>query len=348
MAINIPTSFGQNYAGAASGGGSSAMQDYIKEFYPTVEEDFKQDYKESIDLNMQSILDGWGKNIDDWGSIDFTKIKNPATAFMEFENSITSEGGKKSRYAKKNNLLDPIAYLSAYKERIGTLVPALSEKLVQYQFDNNLNDEQMRDVISQHTGLEKLLKQYVPRTDEQGNPNMAYNFIDHKQSVGEDWAKSFRNMPEAVGDMFRPEGFAKRAAIGGLGLAAVGKYGPKAAKLAKKGANWATGGRAGKIVESGKNIIKNSPKKVLNWANKGSTGPAVKSMMNNIVSKIEKHGTAKVIQYLAKNVGWKITARTAAKIGLGTAVSGGVLTAAMLAWSAKDLYEIANSIQNMP
>ena len=34
-----------------------------------------------------------------------------------------------------------------------------------------------------------------------------------------------------------------------------------------------------------------------------STGPAVKSMMNSIISKFEKHGAAKVIQHLAKNVG---------------------------------------------
>ena len=67
---------------------------------------------------------------------------------------------------------------------------------------------------------------------------------------------------------------------------------------------------------------------------------------NTILNKIEKHGAAKVSKYVAKKLGWKIAARTLAKVGLGVA-SGGVLAAAMAAWSAKDLYDIANTIQEI-
>ena len=109
MALQFPQGFSRNYAAARAAQPPSMERQMYDLLNPPVEQTFKQDYANSIDDNMESILKGWGQDISNWATLDFTNIKDPATAFMEFKNSIEKEGGEKLRYAKKNNLLDPIA-----------------------------------------------------------------------------------------------------------------------------------------------------------------------------------------------------------------------------------------------
>ena len=81
--------------------------------------------------------------------------------------------------------------------------------------------------------------------------------------------------------------------------------------------------------------------------NKGVAG--MKNLTSKVLDKIEKHGAAKVAKYITKKLGWKIAARTLAKGALGLAglATGGLATAAMAAWSAKDLYDVANAVSEM-
>jgi len=74
-------------------------------------------------------------------------------------------------------------------------------------------------------------------------------------------------------------------------------------------------------------------------------------VINTIYSKVSKHGASKILKKVAQVGGYKLAARTLGKgvIGLvGGGATGGLLTGAMWAWSAYDLYEIYKIINDMP
>tara|TARA_Y100000593_G_C4288718_1_gene327070 strand:+ start:231 stop:1580 length:1350 start_codon:yes stop_codon:yes gene_type:complete len=80
------------------------------------------------------------------------------------------------------------------------------------------------------------------------------------------------------------------------------------------------------------------------------SGAKLKPALNLISKKIKEKGLTTVIKTVFDKGGIGLASRTLAKAGLGTlggAVTGGVLTAAMAAWTLKDLYDIAQIIEDM-
>ena len=345
MALQFPQGFSRNYAAARAAQPPSMERQMYDLLNPPVEQTFKQDYANSIDDNMESILKGWGQDISNWATLDFTNIKDPATAFMEFKNSIEKEGGEKLRYAKKNNLLDPIAYLNAYKQRMGAIAPALADKLYQHQIKNNLNPDDMQELIAQHPGLDEILRQYTPAMLADGQtPNPAYaNLLSPpKKGFGQEWGEALSGIPEWTVDRLRPGNLPWTVGIGtGAGWAArKGLKSPTGKKLLAGSKDYAK--KASELFKDKATSAKN-----LATNNKGVAG--MKNLTSKVLDKIEKHGAAKVAKYITKKLGWKIAARTLAKGALGLAglATGGLATAAMAAWSAKDLYDVANAVSEM-
>lgn len=359
MAITIPTDFAANYAKATSGGGSSAMQDYIKEFYPTPQESFQQDLFNSVNTNIDPVLSAWGTEVDSWANIDFEDISNPATAFMQFKNDIVSEGGRKARYAKKNRLLNPVAYVQKYNEQMKTMAPQLAEKLVNYQLENKLSMKEMQNIVAANPGLTRVLKQFggVKEQDVNGLPNPVWEMMHPEPSLGESWGKF------ATGTWEGGKSLAKPGTAIPLGLGATGAYmGYEALKdtdMMKKGlkamtkprnavirmlAPYAVNKTAGQMT---KGILKASgvDDKVAAVGQEVTEGA-----MSVIQAKIGKHGVAKVLGKVAKSLGWKAAAKTIGKFSAGALGAGatyGIGTAVMATWLAKDLYDVYHIIKNM-
>ena len=81
-----------------------------------------------------------------------------------------------------------------------------------------------------------------------------------------------------------------------------------------------------------------------------SSGAQLKPALTAISSAFKKHGAMKVMKEVMKKGGMGLAARTLAKAGAGTvggAFTGGAMTALMVAWSVKDLYDISQIIADM-
>jgi hypothetical protein len=132
------------------------------------------------------------------------------------------------------------------------------------------------------------------------------------------------------------------------------KYLDEAKKFVSKGAG-------GKILKSGKNIIKSgSPyfaaDMIASQIGKEGTitheaadmagtlgAPALGKMTSNIYSKVKKMGTKKALEKIIKKGGWKLAAKVAGKGALGaigTPFSGGVSAALAGGLLLKDVYDI--------
>ena len=361
MAINIPTNFGENYAKAASAGGSSAIQDYIKEFYPTPEESFQQDLFNSVNTNIDPVLSAWGTEVDNWANIDFEDISNPATAFMQFKSDILSEGGRKSRYAKKNNLLNPVAYVQKYNEQMKTMAPQLAEKLVNYQLENKLSMKEMQNIVAANPGLTRVLKQFGgvkqgvdPAT---GIVNPVWEMMHPEPTLGQSWGKFATEVWEGGKSLAKPEnalfyGPMAAAAYGGYQAYKDAPWVKKAADVVKKGrdpvlkmiAPYAANKTVGQITKAGLKASGVDDKVA-------AAGQEVtEGVMSVVQAKISKHGVAKVLGKVAKSLGWKAAAKTIGKFSAGALGAGatyGIGTAVMYTWLAKDLYDVYNIVKNM-
>ena len=359
MAITIPTNFGENYAKAASGGGSSAVQDYIKEFYPTPQEGFQQDLFNSVNTNIDPVLSAWGTEVDSWANIDFEDISNPATAFMQFKSDIVSEGGRKARYAKKNNLLNPVAYLQKYNEQMQTMAPQLAEKLVNYQLENKLSMKEMQKIVAANPGLTRVLKQFggVKEQDINGIPNPVWEMMHPESSLKESWGKAATEAWEGGKNVLKPQNaltYGPMAVGGYLGYQAVKDYdwfkkgvkgmrGPRN-KILKMLAPYAANKTAGQMT---KGILKASG---VNDKAAALGQETTELAMTGLQAKIAKHGVGKIMKHVAKTAGWKLVAKTLGKMGLGALGTGatyGIGAPVMMAWAAKDLYDIYDIVKNM-
>ena len=72
--------------------------------------------------------------------------------------------------------------------------------------------------------------------------------------------------------------------------------------------------------------------------------------MTGVLAVIKKYGVPKVMKHVATKLGYGVALRTLGKLGLGALGTGatyGIGTGVMLAWTAKDLMDIYNIIQDM-
>tara|TARA_R100001594_G_scaffold25474_1_gene49742 strand:- start:3170 stop:4264 length:1095 start_codon:yes stop_codon:yes gene_type:complete len=363
MAITIPSDYARNYAGAATGGGLSAKETLLKEFYPTPEESFKQDLFNSVNSNIDPILSAWGTDVGDWANINFDDITNPATAFIKFKTDILSEGGRKARYAKKNNLLDPVSYIQTYNERMRVMGPQLADKLINYQIENKLSMEDMQRIVSGNPGLTRVLKQFgqvKPGIDPTtGMENPVWEMMHPSPTISESWERFGKGLMKTGGNLMRPE-TAIPAGITGLG--------------AKMGYDWLSANKP-EWIQKTKDITKGPTTKAIKaiapYAVNKTVGQVAKGIlkgsgvddktaalgqeategaMSIIQAKIGKHGVAKVLGKVAKTLGWKAAAKTIGKFSAGALGAGatyGIGTGVMYTWLAKDLYDVYNIVKNM-
>jgi hypothetical protein len=364
MAITIPSDYARNYAGAATGGGLSAKETLLKEFYPTPEEGFKQDLFNSVNSNIDPILSAWGTDVGDWANINFDDITNPATAFMKFKTDILSEGGRKARYAKKNNLLDPVSYIQTYNERMRVMGPQLADKLINYQIENKLSMEDMQRIVSGNPGLTRVLKQFgqvKPGIDPTtGMENPVWEMMHPSPTISESWERFGRGLMKTGGNLMRPE-WAIPAGIAGLG--AKGLYDVAASskpEIIQKAKDIAKGPTTKAIKAIAPYAANKTVGQLAKGALKGFGGVDDKTAalgqettelaITGLQAYIAKHGLPKIMKHVAKTGGWKLVAKTLGKIGLGVLGTGatyGIGTGVMYTWLAKDLYDVYNIVKNM-
>tara|TARA_R100000781_G_C4079570_1_gene127242 strand:+ start:1115 stop:2104 length:990 start_codon:yes stop_codon:yes gene_type:complete len=269
------------------------------------------------------------ENIESMGDVDALSADD---AYLKWSQSLSP---RMRRHAEKRGLLNPALFRAEYDKYKSALALDLNSKLDIYKKFYKKSDREMSSLLDNKPNLRKLLISKVPMQDEQGMPNPTINYLIPRDTLGESWGRTFKGIGEGIRGMVEPENIGGTALKAGLGYGAY--RGLKSIDALGKAKKFFTGKEAKKQTASS---LMNKSK---------AAGQAVSGLYNTVLSKIEKHGAARVSAYVAKNLGWKVAARTLAKIGLGAAglATGGALTAAMAAWSAKDLHDVAKTIQEM-
>ena len=174
MAYQIPQDF-------AGGGRNRSSQDYMDQavaqfgsFIKTPE----QKYQNSVDLELSASLgfleDAYAMPFDKWSTgidtvdpvtgiitkgkpVDFTQIDNAGKAYLDWKTDLEAKGGRGWKYAKKNKLLNPIAFKTAYNKQITAMVPEIAQSMMTHQQMTGASNSTMKGLIDSNPGLKKLL-----------------------------------------------------------------------------------------------------------------------------------------------------------------------------------------------
>jgi|6_EtaG_2_1085325.scaffolds.fasta_scaffold04608_3 hypothetical protein len=283
---------------------------------------FRKSFNERVAGYMPEIVNSQFTGIyKDDGSIDLTKIGNIGQ--------------------DKGALRDIPGFREAYSERLQRIMPDITSKVKLHQIMGKKSNKKMREFLSAHPELQQflLLNSQDPMILDWAAPRLSYT---------EELGRTFEDVEDWVS--YNPV-----TTILGTGavLEAGRRLYPKVKDLAKK-----YPGAAGPYSAL-------LPQYAMS---KGFGTAARKSMPNEgskrarlvgEVAEIAGTGTMYAIQRVLRDKPWwvmktilkkspALAGRTIAKIVFGLAgggVSGGVISAAMLAWTAKDFYDIVQILQ---
>lgn len=372
MAIDY-SGLGASYAGTRQATqGPSAYE----QLFGTPEENYQRELKGSIDKNLDALVKASAFDVGEWNAqgVDFETISNAGTAYLSFKNTL---GGRAKRYGKKNNLLDPIVFKRQYDMYVQSLGPEVLNKLLSHQAYNKLTDIDMRELLDAQPGLRKFLMGTNLGVGPDGMPIPLPGWIAPRKTDMEslqEFGQKWLNPAEY--------GLGTKAALGAAALtypmwkgaaAKVGSKIPgivtgtgKGAQMARtaglygvtKGLGQAArlAGRAGGLGKKGQALAQEGGEMLSTAALYGlpRTEAAKKlaktGLPKGIMAKIKKHGTSKVMKQVAKKLGWKVAAKTIGKMGLGalgSTATGGLAAPLMVAWTVKDIYDVANVINAM-
>ena len=85
-------------------------------------------------------------------------------------------------------MLNPVAFKQKYDQQVGQMLPLVARKLEAHALANNLSSSDMRDIVSQHPGLKKLLIDSgyaTPMIGDQANPIAEY--LTEPETLGQRW-----------------------------------------------------------------------------------------------------------------------------------------------------------------
>jgi hypothetical protein len=268
--------------------------------------------------------DGSFKDHSEWLDVSF---KNEGEALKDLLALIPAEN--KAMFQQRG-WLDPLKLRNQYATQVANYGARILSDLNTYAVRNKLDANELRKIIDSKPELRQLLTNLPQKVLMQSSL-----ITESLMPKSEPWKEAV----EGLGDWFgyeTPGKFVTTAAAGGAAVYAA----PKIKEYYKSK-------KAGK--ETAEEVIKGGKKKGKKKALNKAKSKTIKTMMSGLVDKVEKHGALKLTRYIAKKRGWKFASRTVAKIMLGTAglATGGALTAAMMAWSAKDVYDVYNDIMEM-
>ena len=169
MAIDFDTYRQAATQALSSGYGASATDKMLG----TPEHQFARNTKRDLLASTDPLMQAAVLDIQDWdkNTVDFGKMKSAGTAYMEWKKNLDSPMNFRAKnYAKQNNLDNFVAFKQMYDRQIAAYAPIVQNKLLNFQSSNYLSDSQMRDFISQNTGLQGVLRQAPQQVDAQGIP----------------------------------------------------------------------------------------------------------------------------------------------------------------------------------
>ena len=322
--------------------------------------------------------DGSFKDPSTWKDIN---LMDETTALKDFLAEIPAN--QKAGFAGQG-WLDMPGLNEEFKQKRAIYAQRVLSQLSNYASMNNLSPSEFKELIADKPGLQQLINQYGTKDfmnlkaalDEEDAPWRTFVFGEDSKP-----GEFGKNIGRRIAQPFKtPMGTAITGAAA-YGLYKAPKWAPTAtekvtkapAKVIEKAKKFFTSDDAAKktskevLDEAKEKVSKKTAKKTTEKGAKKVTKKATKiaakktaenkvkaesvnRMMSKIVDKFEKHGGAKIARYVTRKLGWKVASRTMAKILVGTVggvATGGLATAAMAAWSAKDLYDVYNTIMEM-
>ena len=284
-----------------------------------------------LDRSMSSSFGGLedlflNEDIKSWQ--DIPAIPDVMASLRNFQNSL---GDRDTKIAKRMGLLDPTTFAEKYNKRMALLLPSIANKIQNYQVSTKSSPKDMRKFFENKQNLQGFLRTHVPSLGE-GYLNMQ-EYLSPKITAGDQLRRAWQGFGEpsdwTLGEMAWK---VPAAAITGTpGQAWLG--GEVAGDIASFAAEqFGAGDKGQRIAEE-----------VGELGGTVGTGIGAKMMMPKIVAGLKKKGIGKVLKKMAKVKGINWTLGMAAKLGIGSvggAMTGGALTAAMVAMSLKDIYDL--------
>ena len=335
----------QALAGVASAGLGAALASI-----PGAREKLQMTMRDSFTNPFQPLQSFFTSDVSTWKDLD----EMPVTAGEAYKNFSQSLSGRQKRIAKREGVLDAIGYVQKYNQRKNVVVPIIAQQLQGYAAANPNED------------MEKLMEK-LPKLR-----NYLNNNLSELERAKMPYLTPSKTAAETLGDFFSPiggltdvdpttQGIGSFLPKVGVGIASPVIGGMQLANLAGKGVSEAFGGGKGARV-AGEGVealgtqaalararLLRGPAQELGTktVEYAKSFPKIDTAINAIKKVIKKRGSSGTIKLLAKKLGFRKAAALAAKIGIGTvggALSGGALTAAMLAMGAKDIYDIYNIV----
>ena len=207
------------YAEAAQNAIESAgskPSNYTK-LFGTPEYNFKENTKRDLNSSIDPLVQAAVMDVNDWdpSTVDFSKMKSAGTAYMDWKKGLNRPlNNRANNFARENNLDNFAAFKQMYDQQIGAYAPMVMNKLQNYQAMNYMSDNQMRDMLGNHPGLQNLLAQTPQQVDAQGMPITPPTWV-MPQQTWEQWADR-----KSSGGSGRP---AVAAGLGALRAAQIGK-----------------------------------------------------------------------------------------------------------------------------
>ena len=267
-------------------------------------------------------------NPENWN----VNLKSKDDMYTEWEMSLSA---RQKKQAKRRGMLNPIAFAEEYEKYKSNLALNMQDKLRVYKTLHDKDDDEMSDLLASKPEIRKLLIERGSLSNQDGTPSELANYIMPAKTILQKWGDAAEGFADWGKSQAEPG-----KAIRNTALVTAGYLGRKQIGA---GAKW--------LKDTAKSRFGSAANETVKQKAKSKTSKKIaKSMIGSVVSKLQKHGPAKITQHIAKKLGWKIAGRTIAKLGLGAlgaVATGGAITAAMLAWSAKDLYDIAKVVEEM-
>jgi len=358
MAIDY-SGYTQAYGGGGGGAGGGAMlgqgiSSIINRAKAQKAANVTQGYQDilSQDFMQGNMLTMLSKDASEWDDLSGTGVTNAFESYNNWKNSLSD---RDQSIAKRQGLLNPIAWKQQHDAYMGMIAPSIANKIITYQAQGNKSNSQMREWIEK-----KGLNSFV-----------ASNFRDSMNPVHmqlQSWALPKVGLGQQALNLGR--GLTEDWTLGGAtGVGTAVLTSPIWGPSAVKGAKWAgskipgIGGAGAKYTKAAMKAIPYAANKTVGQVAKGITGAAGGSEkqkalaqegaelgMNAVLFALQKHGLPKIMRTVTKKLGAKTAMKTLGKLGLGALGSAGTYglgTAAMAAWTAKDILDIYNIIKTM-
>ena len=272
-----------------------------------------------------------------------SEVYDPNRAYLNHIDVNNMPADKKRLYEQKG-LLNAGTFMQSYKQYSNLYSNQLASNLHAYMKDKDLSVKEMSKILAKKPHLRNLLKR---------NPESLKNYPDIELSLN-----PIEGILDPVKDIVadyitKPFETAVENPIltaTGVGTAIAAKSFPKPLEKVATGASktvlpaYIANKTVGALAEGTAKTLGTTDKTAA-LAKEGT-----ELAMNMVMAKIQKYGVGRILRHIAKTLGFPLAARTLGKIGLGSlgAVGTyGIGTGIMLAWTAKDLYDIYDIVKNM-